>query len=378
MRLARFMVVSLFFLLAMAFGPQTGSAQQAMKIGVQLPLAGERAPVGRIIKRSVELAVEDVNRKGGVNGMPLAVIYEDDQNTQPGAVEAVRKLVREHRVVAVVGELFSPFVLASRDLVEQDGVPYLTGGTSPRTTEQTRWIFRVGASDALLADLIGRYTVEQLKLKSLALLNDRTGIHNARAEMLIKVLQHKYGVTPLVRQTWKPGDRDFTSQLSQVRATQVQAIIALGETPEGGPFLRQVKALGLQIPVIAHRDFGVKQVLEEAGPAAEGVTIITEYMPALQDAERQAWAAGYQQRVGAEATIIAAQYFDAVLLLGEAAKTGGPTRDGIKAGLEQVKGFRGVMADYTFDEKRNGVHRFYVTKINGGKPRLETVLEEKP
>src|SRR5712691_6936080 len=98
MRRAGFLVGSPFILLAMAFGPPAGSAQQAIKIGVQLPLAGERAPVGRIIKGSVELAVEDVNRKGGVNGVPLVVIYEDDQNTQSGAVEAVRKLVREYQV----------------------------------------------------------------------------------------------------------------------------------------------------------------------------------------------------------------------------------------------------------------------------------------
>ena len=155
MRRARFMLVSFFVLLAVAFGNQIQAAQNAIKIGVQLPLSGERSPVGRIVKNSVELAVQDVNRKGGVDGVPLAVIYEDDHNTEHGAIEAVRKLVRDRQVVAVIGELFSPFVIASREFVEQEGVPYLTGGTSPRTTENAKWIFRVGASDALLTDLLG-------------------------------------------------------------------------------------------------------------------------------------------------------------------------------------------------------------------------------
>ena len=358
------------------FGNGIEAGQRAMRIGVQLPLSGERAAVGRAIKSGVEMAVEAVNREGGVGGVPVEVIYEDDQDTEQGAREALKKLVQDHRVVAVVGELFSRYVIACRDIVEQAGVPYLTGGTSPRTTEQTRWIFRVGASDAVLADLLARYAVGDLKLNKLAILHDQTGIHNARAEMVVKVLKERYGIEPVVRAGWKPGDRDFTAQLSQVKADRVQAILALGETGEGGPFLRQVKARGLHARVIAHRDFGTKQALEEAGSAAEGVVIVTEYIPALQGPERQAWARAYQERYGTEANVISAQYYDAVLLLAEAAKRAGANRERVRLGLEQLKGFRGVMADYTFDAKRNGVHRLYVTEITAGKPTLVTILEE--
>jgi len=364
----------------MVVGVTVGSGIEAgpsaMRIGVQLPLSGERAAVGRTIKSGVAMAVEAVNREGGIGGVPVEVIYEDDQDTEQGAREAVKKLVQDHRVVAVIGELFSRYVMASREILEQAGVPYLTGGTSPRTTEQTRWIFRVGASDALLADLLARYAVEDLKLNRLAILHDQTGIHNARAEMVVKVLKERYGIEPLVRAGWKPGDRDFTAQLSQIKGTSVQAILALGETGEGGSFLRWVKALGLQAQVIAHRDFGTKRALDEAGGAAEGVVIMTEYIPALQEPVRQAWARAYQERYGTEANVISAQYYDAVSLLAEAAKRGGANREGVKLGLEQLKAFRGVMADYTFDAKRNGVHRFYVARITEGKPTLVTILEE--
>jgi branched-chain amino acid transport system substrate-binding protein len=372
----RFALSPLFILLAAALGSQVPAAEKSIKIGVQLPLSGERAAVGRTIKQGVEMAVETLNREGGVNGVPLTVIYEDDQNTKQGAVDSLGRLILDHQVVAVIGELFSPFVLASRDLAEQTGVPYLTGGTSPKTTQTTKWVFRVGASDTLLADLIARYVVEHLNLKQVAVLHDRTGIHNARAELVVRTLQAKYGVVPLVQASWKPGDQDFTPELEQVKARPVEAIIALGETDEGGPLLRQVKERGIRAPVIAHRDFGAQTVIQAAGGAAEGVVIITEYMPMVQERERQAWAGAYQQRYGAEASVIAAQYYDAVLLIAEAIRKGGPDREGIKAGLEQLKGFRGVMADYTFDQQHNGVHRFHVVKIKGGKPTLETLLEE--
>jgi branched-chain amino acid transport system substrate-binding protein len=371
------LVLSALVLLVIAGGADVLAAE-AIKIGVQLPLTGERAPIGRIIRNAVEMAVQDVNRKGGVNGAPLVAVWEDSRDSTEGAVRAVRALTGQPQVVAIVGELFSPFVMASRDAVEQAEVPYIIGGTSPRTTQGALWIFRVAASDTLLADLLARYTAENLKLKKLAVLSSRAGIHNARADLLVKALQERYGISPAVRDTWRPEDRDFTAQLDKVRAMSVDAIIALGETGEGAAFLKQAAALPGHPVVIGHRDFGAKSVLQEAGVAAEGILIVTEYMPALLDAERQSWAQAFQQRYGAEASIIAAQHYDAVLVLVEAMKRTGTTRAQVKTGLEQLRGFHGVMADYTFDADRNGVHRFYLVRIRGGKPALETVLEERP
>ncbi len=195
-------------------------AADAIKTGVQLPLTGERAPVGQIIKGSVEMAVQHVNGTGGVNGASIAAVYADSQNSAEGAAAAARALAGDLDVVAILGELFSPFALASRDVVEAADVPYLIGGTSPRTTENAEWVYRVGASDALLAELIARYVVQDLKLRRIAVLSSRVGVHNARAELVVKVLKEKYGLTPTVRETWKPDDRDFTAQLEKPKPSR--------------------------------------------------------------------------------------------------------------------------------------------------------------
>ncbi len=372
----RLLVTCVLFTPMIAVATWARSAPDAVTIGVLIPEKGERAPVGRLITQAVEMAVEEANRSGGIGGTPVRLVYEDSGTSADSAVVAARKLVDDRRVVAIVGELFSPFVLASRDVVEQAGVPYLTGGTSPRTTENARWIFRVAASDSVLADLIARYAVEQLKLRKLAVLSSRVGVHNARAELLIRVLRERYGIAPAVRETRNPDDRDFSEQLAKVRAEGVDAIIALGETGEAAPFLKQVKTLGMPAAVIAHRDFGARSALDAAGDAAEGALIVTEYVPALMEPDRQAWAQAWERRYGTDAGIIGAQYHDAVRLLVAAMRAAGTTRAEIKAGLEQLRGFRGVMADYTFDASHNGVHRFLVARIRRGQPVLEAVLEE--
>src|SRR5256885_347444 len=322
------MAPPILLLVAAALAAPTRAERQTVTIGVQLPLTGERAAVGRIVKNAVEMAIERVTAEGGP---ALAAVFEDDHDQEAGAVAAVRRLAVERKAAAIVGELFSPFVLASRPIVEENKVPYLTGGTSPRTTEGARFVFRVGASDALLAQLVARHVVDTLGLKKVALLHSRVGIHNARAELLMKVLQEKYGLVPSVRATWKPDDRDFKAQLGQVDVATTQAIIALGETAEAAPFLKQAKELGIHAPIFAHRDFGARSALRDAGAAAEGLRIFTEYLPSEPD--RKEWAKAYEARYGAEANVIAAQYFDAVLLLAGAVKDGGPTPEGIAAAL---------------------------------------------
>lgn len=140
--------------------------------------------------------------------------------------------------------------------------------------------------------------------------------------------------------------------------------------------MKQVAASGVHARVIAQRDFGVKRVLDEAGAAAEGALIITEYSPDRQGPVTQAWNAAYRNHYGGDANIIAAQYYDALMLLAEAVKTDGRSRAEVKAGLEHLKGFPGVVAEYTFDSARNGVHRFYIAKVADSKLSLVTTLEE--
>lgn len=351
---------------------------RTLKIGVQLPLTGERADVGKLMQNGLQMALDKINAGAGKNGPKWELVWADDESSTDAALKALDKLVHDPQVIAIAGEINSPFVLASAPVIDKEGVPYLTGGTSPRTTAQSQWIFRVGASDALLTDLLTGYVVDTLKLKNVAVLHDKTGIHNARADLIATSLKDKHGAAPVVNATWSPGDRDFAALLEQVKASHAQAIVALGETSEGGAFFKQVKTSGVQAQVIAHRDFGAKVVLDQAGDAAQGALIFTEYSPQLQGSATQTWAAAYKTRFGTDANVIAAQYYDSLLLLAEAMKKGGPTRAGVKTGLQQLKAFRGAMADYTFDAGRNGVHRFFVAKVTSGRLTLVETLNEAP
>jgi branched-chain amino acid transport system substrate-binding protein len=196
--------------------------------------------------------------------------------------------------------------------------------------------------------------------------------------MIADLLKRKYSIPTLVEATWAPGDRTFGSAFEQTRATRTDAILALGETAEGGPFLKELASAGLHAPVIAQRDFGVRRVLDEAGAAANGTLIITEYSPDLQGEPTRTWNTNYAKHYGGDANIIAAQYYDALMLVAAGIGSRGPTRSGIRAGPDGLKQFPGIVADYTFDANRNGIHRFFMARVVDGRLSLLKTLTESP
>ncbi len=372
------MALALTFLLTAASSWVWAAEPVVFKIGVQFPQTGERAQVGKAMQNGVRLALETLDRRTPRPVAGLQILFEDDASVKEGALTALNRLIYDHQVDAIIGEIFSPFVLASKPIVEKQGVPFLTGGTHPKTTEDSRWIFRVGASDTLLTTMMAQYAVERLNLKRIAVLHDRTGIHAARAGLVSKSLQDKYGIVPTLIGEWNSGDKEFGAMLTRVKASGAEGLIVLGETGEAVPFLQQVKAVAPQIKIVAQRDFGAPSVLDGAKEAADGIYILTEYLPGISGPKWEAWAAEYRQQFQSEPNNIAAAYYDALILLAEAMKQGGPGREGIRAGLERTRGFPGVLGEYTFDQSHDGIRQLYVVQVRAGRPVLVETLKAAP
>ena len=120
-----------------------GAEPQVFKVGIQLPITGERASVGRLIVNGLQMALDAVNERQGEQEPRLEITLEDDESTPEGAVKAIGELARDPLILAVVGEINSPFVMAGVPIVNKEQLPYLTAGSSPRTTAASPWIFRV-------------------------------------------------------------------------------------------------------------------------------------------------------------------------------------------------------------------------------------------
>jgi ABC-type branched-subunit amino acid transport system substrate-binding protein len=193
-------IITIAWVIALAATGHT--ADSAVKIGVQIPLTGERSAVGRLMGNGLQMAVEDLNSRAG--SAKVELVFADDTSTPEGALKSINDLVKDPKIACIIGEINSPLVLASLPVIIAEKIPYLTAGTSPRTTDSSEWIFRVGSSDTTLSNLLTDYLANEMHIQTVAILHDKTGIHRQRAETIADLLKRKYNIPTLVDAAWAP------------------------------------------------------------------------------------------------------------------------------------------------------------------------------
>src|SRR4051812_12747978 len=216
------MIRSVAFALALlvsATGRAALGAEPPIRIGQVIPITGEAAEAGRYHKYGAELAVEQVNKTGGVKGRKLELVQEDDKTTNPGAVAALQRLLEDKDMPAIVGSIRSTQVQAMLPTVKEAGIPFLIGGTNFGLTHQGNpWVFRFRPHDGFSAKVIGRFAVEELKVKKLALVHSTDAFGNGGRDFVVKALS-EMKIEPVLVQGYNNGEKDFTALLPAGRAT---------------------------------------------------------------------------------------------------------------------------------------------------------------
>src|SRR4051794_27921467 len=163
-----------------------------IRIGQVIPITGEAAESGRYHKYGAELAVEQVNKSGGIKGREIELVQEDDKTTTPGAVAALQRLLEDKEIPAIVGSIRSTQVQAMLPTVKEAGIPFLIGGTNFGLTHQGNpWVFRFRPHDGFSAKVIGRFAVEELKVKKLAIVHSTDAFGNGGGEFVWQGLSHR-------------------------------------------------------------------------------------------------------------------------------------------------------------------------------------------
>src|SRR5882724_4993426 len=139
------------------------AAEGPIRIGQVIPITGEAAEAGRYHKYGAELAVEQVNKAGGIKGRKIELVQEDDKTTNPGAVAALHRLLEDKEIPAIIGSIRSTQVQAMLPTVKEAGIPFMIGGTNYGLTHQGNpWVFRFRPHDGFSAKVIAKFAVDEL------------------------------------------------------------------------------------------------------------------------------------------------------------------------------------------------------------------------
>jgi branched-chain amino acid transport system substrate-binding protein len=358
--------------LAMTVGLLAGCGGSAaggkpLKVGAVFILSGNNAGYGLAQRPGVELAVEEINKAGGINGRQIEVTFEDSQGKTEEAVNAVRKLIDKDEVLAIIGPTLSGEMSSAGKVAQEAGVPILGVSTTAQgITDIGNFVFRNSLPEAgVLPHTVGAAKAKY-NLKKVAVLwaaNDQFSVsgYNTFKEEL-----KKQSIEITTEASFNTGDREFGPQITKVLATKPDALVVSSLYQEAALFMVQARQAGYKGPIIGGNGFNSPKLAEVAKDAAEGSIVGSPWFAGRDDAKVKAFVKAYTEKTGKAPDQFAAQAYDGMKLIAEALKKGGENRDKIREALAGIKNYEGVTGKFAFDEKRNPVMTPFVLEIKGG------------
>jgi branched-chain amino acid transport system substrate-binding protein len=349
--------------------PQALRAQATtVKVGTILSVTGPGAFLGDHMKRGMELAIEEINAKGGIDGKKIEWVFYDAETQSARGVTATRRLVEQDKVDIIVGGgNASGIALAMVPIVERAGVPFISTEGSMQIVNpvaQRKWTFKSTIDDDQILEVAADFW-EKRGIKSVCMLADSSGFGASAKEQLEKVAP-KRGLKVLY-ESFNPGDTDLTAQLTRIKNSDAKAILCWTITPSGVVFLKQAKQLGLGDRAIMHSyGFVDDRYMKLAEGAAEGTFLMSVKFPVGSDlpdsdpvkARIADLTKRYEARFKQAPNQFVAQTYDAIYLAAMALKAGGGDKEKARAAIEGIKNFPGVGGTFTFAaDKHSGLSK---------------------
>jgi branched-chain amino acid transport system substrate-binding protein len=338
-----------------------------IKIGLIASLNGEQQPWGVDSKNGAELAVEEINAAGGINGKKIQLIIEDTGSKPEGGKSATEKLVSEDKVLCVLGEVASGITLPAAQVCQENAVPIIAiGATRVDVTQQGGSSFRVCYTDDFQGAAMAKYAFEDLQLKKVAVLTDRklpysTGL----SEVFIKAFK-SLGGEIVAEEKYESGNIDFKAQLTNIKAKNPDGLFCSGYFTEVGPIARQRQSLGLNVPMLGGDGWDSKDLLDSGGSGIVGGFFANHYHMSESRPEVTNFVTNYKKKFGADAgTAMAALTYDAANVCFEALKNvKSLDSKALIEAIQAIKDFKGVSGNITIGPDGNAQKPALVLKVN--------------
>ena len=353
---------------------------KTIKLGYDLELSGGVAAYGNAGKNGANLAVDEINKAGGINGKQITVISKDNKSDNAEAATVVSNLINNDKVNAVIGSMTSGAVKSMTPNVTKGAVPLVTPAGTDDTLTVTNgkvndYIFRSTFQDSYQGKVLANYTTNELKAKKVVLYYDNSSDY---AKGIAKSFEKTYTGKIVDKVSFQSGDKDFQATLSKIKSEDFDAIVMPGYYNETGLITKQARELGIEQPILGGDGFADPTFITLAGDAAAtNVYYVSGYSAkALANETTTKFIAAYQAKYKSEPSMFDALAYDAVYMVKQAAEdTKAKTSVDVKDGLAKLKGFKGATGDITVDKDHNPVKDAVVVKLENGKEASATLVK---
>lgn len=340
---------------------------ETIKIGAILPLTGGIAEYGERCKKGIDLAVEEINKQGGINGKTVEVIYEDSKGVAKEGVSATQKLINIDKVKSIIGAVASSVSLAIERITTQNEVILISpASSSPKLTGISPFFFRTWPSDVLEASVIADFAYKKLRIKKVVIIYVNNDYGIGLKEEFKKTFTN-FGGKVLLVEGYPQDSKEFRSILTKVKAKKPQAIYLAGYHKEMAFATKQIREMKIKSQILGDADYGIEELLTITKEASEGAIYATPtYDPKKGTKSMLEFADSFKQKYGKEPSIFEANAYDAMGILSSAIKSSGYESRNISDYISKLKNYDGASGSITF-EKGDVKKAIAIKIIKGGK-----------
>jgi len=334
--------------------------EEPYRIGAIFAVTGPASWLGEPQKTTVKMLEEQINAAGGINGRKIEVIIEDNLGAEDKTVLAFKKLVKRHKVVAIIGPSRSGCTMAIKPLAKRFKVPVVACAAAAAIVNPVNpWVFKTAQNDADAARSIFD-KARQLGIKRMAIMSSTDGF-GAAGRGQLKTIAPDYDISIVADETYGPKDTDMTAQLTKIKGTNAQAIINWSIVPAQTTVLRNRTQLGMTIPFFQSHGFGNINYARSAGASADGVLFpqgrILAVDTVADDHAQKPVIARYKKDYEAQAKTDVSAFggyaHDSLMLVVDAIKAVGADRAKIREYIENRKNFVGVSGVFNFSPENH-------------------------
>src|SRR5574344_500744 len=330
------------------------SSSNTIKIGGIFPLSGNVAVYGVECRNGVNLAIDEINAAGGVNGKKIELISEDDEGDSAKSVNAYKKLTTQDGVKLIIGSLTSGCTIAITSLAQANGVVQLApAATAVPVTDAGNYIFRACYTDPFQGKVGGKFSYETLGAKNAAILYDIGNDYSVGLTDNFVEAFTAAGGTIVSKESYSTGDKDFNAQLTKIKAANPDLVYLPDYYGTVALIAKQLRAVGINTPIVGAD--GWDGLSTNAGDEVLNGYYSNHYAADSTDPAVQKFVSSFSKKYNKAPNAFAALGYDCVYLLKDAiAKAGSENSTAVKDALAATDG-NYVTGHLTFDAKHNPV-----------------------
>ncbi len=342
--------ILLFGFMLLFLGRGISHGKEPIFIGLSAPITGQYSVYGKDFKDGIDLAIEQINQKGGIDGRFIELIVADSQGIPKIAKKIARKFVADKRIVAQIGDFTSSCSMAAAPVYKKAGLVQLSPtGSHPSFAPGSPFSFSIAGTQASLVPLQVEKAVRVLKKKKLSVLHINNGWGLASQNFFVEEAK-RLGAEVIAVESYLEGTTDFTNILRKLRNLKPDLLYIYSMYEDGAAICRQRQQIGWDdVTIMGARSLCSLEFIKLSGEAAENVYTSTLFFPKDPRLEVQNFIRDFQERWNRTPNSYAARSYDAVNLLSAVIKKVGTGRKAIRNELAEIQDFTGITGKIAFD-----------------------------